>query len=432
MKIAILGGGFTGLTAAYRLSLKGHGITLFEKAEVLGGLAVGIKGEGWEWYLERAIHHIFSNDDSIIGLARDTGFEGLIFRSPVSASLYEEIPRQARDDFAKGKINYRIIPVDTPQDFLKFPYLSLVSKLRSGITLATLKLSPFLSFYESMTSEEFLRKTMGDEAWEVLWRQLFQKKFGKYAGNILASFFWARITKRTKSLGYFSGGFQGFITHLENKCISQGVTITRGYEVKNIIETKTGIRIDKNTYDLVISTLPTPVLTRIATGFFPEAFINRLKKIEHLHAVSLIIETAEPYLKKAYWLNVMPKDVPLTLFSQHTNFMDKKHYDGNHIAYTSWYVERENKLVGMNEKEIYTYIRPHLKKIAGKDIRPKKLYLFKAPFAQPIFDKTFVKNMPTFKTPIKNFYVANLDMTYPYDRGTNYAVKLGNEVSDLI
>jgi len=423
MKIAILGGGFTGLTAAYRLSLKGHEVTLFEKAEVLGGLAVGIKGEGWAWYLERAIHHIFSNDDSIIGLARDTGFEGLIFRSPVSASLYQD---------HESPNNYRIIPVDTPQDFLRFPYLSLVSKLRSGITLAGLKLSPFIPLYESMTSEEFLKKTMGEEAWKVLWEQLFRKKFGKYAGNILASFFWARITKRTKSLGYFSGGFQTFITHLENKCEAQRAIIKRGYEVKNIVEAKVGIRIDKNTYDRVISTLPTPVLTRVATGFFPEAFINRLKKIEYLHAVSLIIETTEPYLKKAYWLNVMPKDIPLTLLSQHTNFMDKKHYDGNHIAYTSWYVERENKLVGMNEKEIYEYIRPHLKKIAGKEIKPKKLYLFKAPFAQPIFDKTFVNNMPTFKTPVKNFYIANLDMTYPYDRGTNYAVKLGNEVSELI
>jgi len=58
--------------------------------------------------------------------------------------------------------------------------------------------------------------------------------------------------------------------------------------------------------------------------------------------------------------------------------------------------------------------------------------MFKAPFAQPIFDKEFVKNKPYFITPVKNFFIANLDMTYPYDRGTNYAVKLGKEVAKFI
>jgi len=29
-------------------------------------------------------------------------------------------------------------------------------------------------------------------------------------------------------------------------------------------------------------------------------------------------------------------------------------------------------------------------------------------------------------------FVANMDMTYPYDRGTNYAVKLGKDVSGFV
>jgi 5,10-methylene-tetrahydrofolate dehydrogenase/methenyl tetrahydrofolate cyclohydrolase len=39
MKIAILGGGFTGLTAAYYLQKKGHDITIYEQNNNLGGLA---------------------------------------------------------------------------------------------------------------------------------------------------------------------------------------------------------------------------------------------------------------------------------------------------------------------------------------------------------------------------------------------------------
>ncbi|MBI4004926.1 FAD-dependent oxidoreductase, partial [Candidatus Roizmanbacteria bacterium] len=62
MKIAILGGGFTGLSAAYYLQKKGHVVTLFEKETVLGGLAAGFRAVNWEWHLERSYHHLFSND----------------------------------------------------------------------------------------------------------------------------------------------------------------------------------------------------------------------------------------------------------------------------------------------------------------------------------------------------------------------------------
>ena len=38
MNIAIIGGGFTGLTAAYKLSKAGHAVTVFERADRIGGL----------------------------------------------------------------------------------------------------------------------------------------------------------------------------------------------------------------------------------------------------------------------------------------------------------------------------------------------------------------------------------------------------------
>ena len=43
MKVAIIGGGFTGLTAAYELTKHGHRVTLFEASNELGGLAFGFK-----------------------------------------------------------------------------------------------------------------------------------------------------------------------------------------------------------------------------------------------------------------------------------------------------------------------------------------------------------------------------------------------------
>jgi len=85
----------------------------------------------------------------------------------------------------------------------------------------------------------------------------------------------------------------------------------------------------------------------------------------------------------------------------------------------------------MKKEELIKFVEPHLRILNSKFLILNS-FLFKAPFAQPIFDKEFIKNKPDFITPTKNFFIANLDMTYPYDRGTNYAVKLGKEVAELI
>src|SRR3989339_2145925 len=90
MKIAIIGGGLTGLTAAYYLSKKNHQITVFEKEEVSGGLASGFKMKNWDWYLDRTYHHIFANDADILNFSKEIGFNKFFFQSPETASLFND------------------------------------------------------------------------------------------------------------------------------------------------------------------------------------------------------------------------------------------------------------------------------------------------------------------------------------------------------
>ena len=79
MNIAILGGGYTGLTAAYELQKKGHAVTIYEKEKVLGGLAVGFKEKDWQWPLERAYHHLFESDHEIIEFSKEIGFNKIFY-----------------------------------------------------------------------------------------------------------------------------------------------------------------------------------------------------------------------------------------------------------------------------------------------------------------------------------------------------------------
>ena len=70
-RVAIIGGGVTGLTAAYDLTgpaAQGRfAVSVFEHAPQLGGLAAGFKGRPtWEWSLEHFYHHLFLSDLSLI------------------------------------------------------------------------------------------------------------------------------------------------------------------------------------------------------------------------------------------------------------------------------------------------------------------------------------------------------------------------------
>ncbi len=112
MKIAIIGGGIAGLTAAYDLARDGkHAIHIYEAGAQVGGLATGFRGRpAWEWPLERFYHHLFTNDDAIIGLTEEIGAGHLL-----------EIHRPTTVMHYRGT-NY---PFDTPLRLLMFPHLPL-------------------------------------------------------------------------------------------------------------------------------------------------------------------------------------------------------------------------------------------------------------------------------------------------------------------
>lgn len=432
MNIAILGGGITGLTAAYYLQKKGHTVTVFEKNIDFGGLASGFKQKGWKWSLERAYHHLFSNDKEILEFCQEIDFKDIFFSTPKTDSLYK-----------KGN-NYSMVSVDTPFELLRFPYLGFFEKLRLGIMILFLKITPMMPVFEQITSKEFIIKYMGKNAWSVFFKDLFIKKFGKHTSTIVASFIWARIHKRTKRLGYIKGGFQSFVDYLvklnkNNKTqLLNNIKLTSMSKIKNRNKYKIIYKHDNKTthsyFDVVISTLPTPVLIKLAKKTLPNNYLNGLSKIKYLHALVLIIESTKKILNQSYWLNICTPSFPTMLIAQHTNFINPRNYNNHEIAYIGYYLEKDNPLMKLREDALVQKIMPHIVKInpkfTNKDI--VKTHVFKGWYGQPLYTRDFLKYKPSFITSEENFYIANLDMCYPFDRGVNYAVSLGKKVASIV
>lgn len=417
MNIAIIGGGITGLTAAYELTKRGEKVAIFEKDTLLGGLANGFQNPSWDWKLEKTYHHFFTNDHNIIGLAKELGMRrDLMTLSPITSIYW----------------NHGQYPFDTPKTILQFPGLTVFNRLRTGFTAAVMKCNPWWQPLEHMTARHVFQTINGMEAWNVIWEPLLSGKFGPYADDIAASWLWARLYKRTPRLGYFLGGFAHFVEVLALAVKKQGGTIHTGTSVTRIVQKNGTFIINKTTYDAVLLTVPSTIAITLVD--FPHAYIDRVSSIPHLWAQTLILETEKPILEKTYWLNINDQSFPFLAVVAHTNMIDKKKYGNNHITYIGNYLPDDHPFLTMTKEELLKKFMPYLKKINPRfqQVSIRHSYLFTVPNAQPVHTKNYSRRAPALQTPIPHMYLANLDSIYPWDRGTNYAVALGQKAATTI
>jgi protoporphyrinogen oxidase len=178
--VAVVGGGFTGLSCAVDLVDRGVKVEVFEKNNQLGGLAGGDRNKEWKWTLEKYYHHIFTNDKEIISMAEKVGLPPT-FYSPTTSS------------FIKGKT----LRLDSPLSVLSFAEISIWSRLRMGAGLALLKIIPNGLFLERYKVTEILPRLIGQEGYQAVWKKLLKAKFGSMEAVNMA-WFWSRGQENKK------------------------------------------------------------------------------------------------------------------------------------------------------------------------------------------------------------------------------------------
>jgi protoporphyrinogen oxidase len=424
IKIGIIGAGFGGLSTAYYLSkIPNCKITIFEKDDKVGGLSKGFKMPEWKWNIDDLIHHWFANDKYIFEMIKDLNLEKNILLKKTKSSMYY-----------KGKI----AELDSPTSLLKLPFLSFFNRIRVGIVMALLRFDKNYLKYETKTSYDFLKKMMGEKAFNILWLPLFEGKFGNYAEKINASWFWARINPRTKKLAYYKGGFQKLLDEIAT-CLKKRnvklrfnslVTETKKIDEKIILKSKN----KDYKFDYVINTAPLPIFLKI-TKELPKDYKNNMEKLKIISSQYFVIELNKKFLVDgSYWLNINDKSFPFMMIAEHTNFVDNLNYNKKSIIWVGKYLDNKNKLWRLNKKQLLKKIIPCLKKINPnfKEADINRVFFKRYKYAQPIIELNYSKKKPPLLTPIKNLYIANMHQIYPEDRGTNNAVALGKKVAQII
>ena len=434
MRVGIIGGGAAGLAAAYALTRQGHYAEVFEVAPFLGGQASTFEVGGGQ--LERGYHHLFVSDTAMTELIHELGLGDRLAWLESKVGLYH---------------SGRIWDFATPLDLLRFKPLSLIQRLRLGLWTFALQKTRNWQKFEGVTAQDWLTQHLGTETYRTIWEPMLRGKFGEYYDQISMAWLWGKIYLRVASrgkalqkerLGYPMGSFGEVFDRLEQRIVQQGGTVHISARVNRVVVEEgiaTGLEVQLSgqeakvrEYDAVIATTPSYVFTRLVPTL-PQDYLDKLVNVRYLSAV-LVILTLDRPLSDKYWLNIADRSLPFVGLIEHTNMIDPSLYGGRHIVYLTNYTTRESDLYQKSDAELLEEFIPHLQKINPQFDRSwiREYYHHKVDGAQPIIGVNYSQQIPDHRTPIGKLYLANTTQIYPEDRGTNYSVRMGRQVADMV
>ena len=420
-KIAVIGAGPMGLAVAYQLALDGFQPEVFEADDRIGGTSAMFDFNGIT--IERYYHYYCTPDQELIKIIDDLGLKEKLI-------------------WVQTKMGYwfmdRLQPWGNPLTLLSFKGLSLPAKIRYGLHV-------FLSTYrkdwrklDQIESSMWLKKWIGNEAFEKLWRPLLDYKFHNYATSLSAAWFWSRIRRIGLSrydlfrekLGYLEGGSETLLNAMHQAILHHGGLIHLNTPVSKVIlenaEVK-GIQVKGKTeaFDIVISTAPLAIIPKMIPDL-PTHILDAYKAIRYIGVVCVLAKLKKP-LSKYFWLNINDQDMDIPGLVEFSNIRPLP----DQVVYVPYYLPHDHPAFMEPDEYFQEKIKGYFKKInpelMDNDFLDFKIWRYRN--AQPICTPGFLKKLPPIDLPIKGLFVADTTYYYPEDRGTSESIGLGRRIA---
>ncbi|MBY4687793.1 NAD(P)/FAD-dependent oxidoreductase [Burkholderia dolosa] len=423
-RIAVLGAGPMGLGVAYQLVKDGRKPVIFEADDRVGGMAACFDFGGLS--IERYYHFHAISDHAFLKVLQELGLEDKMhWRETKMGYFYQN----------------RVQPWGNPIALLKFKGLSLTAKIRYGLHAFLCTRRDDWKPLDKLEATGWIRRWVGEEAWEVLWRRLFDYKFYDYARSLSAAWIWSRVRRIGRSrynlfkekLGYLDGGSETLLEGMRRYIEENGGEFRLGTPVTKVSidgGKVTGVEAggQVHAFDKVISTIPLPYVPRVMPDL-PEDILARFASVKNVAVVCVIAKLRKPVTEN-FWLNTNDPDMDIPGIVEYTN---RRPLDA-HVVYVPFYVPGEHPVYQQPDSVFIDKVKRYLMKI-NPAITPDDFIDIRASryrFAQPVCEPGFADRLPPIQLPVQGLLVADTSYYYPEDRGISESIGLAREMARMV
>lgn len=420
-RIAVLGAGPMGLAVAYQLARDGHQPVLFEADDRVGGMTASFDFSGLD--IERYYHFHCISDHAFLTVLSELGLADKM-------------------KWVETKMGYwyqnRLQPWGNPIALLKFRGLGLVAKVRYGLHAFLCTKRQDWKPLDNVEATGWIKRWVGDEAWEVLWRRLFDYKFYDYSTNLSAAWIWSRIRRIGRSryslfkekLGYLEGGSNTLLSALKADIEAHGGEIRLGTPITRVVldgDKVQGVEVGGvvEVFDKVVSTIPLPYVPRVMPDL-PADILAKYKAVKNIAVVCVIAKLRKP-VSENFWLNTNDPEMDIPGLVEYSNLRPLS----QHIVYVPFYVPGEHPMFSEPDQAFLDKVQRYLKKInpALVDDDFIEMRASRYRYAQPICDPGYLENLPPVSLPVKGLWVADTSYYYPEDRGISESIDFGRKMA---
>ena len=422
------------MTLALRLREQGFEVTLLEASERTGGLARPTQIGEYIW--DQFYHVILMSDESLLDLINKLGLVDCLKSNRTKTGFLN---------------NGHLYSMSNIVDFLAFPPLGLLDKIRLGFTIFYASKIKSPERLEKILVENWLKRFSGQHTFNKIWLPLLKSKLGEYYKVTSASFIWASIDRmyaarrtglKTEVLSYVDGGYATILDRFQKVLDGLEVQTLCQRPVTQVMDDNAHVKVKISTgetleFDHVILTLPCDELPRVCPQL-SEDEKKRFEKViyEGIVCAALVVKKG---LAGYYVTNLTDGWVPFTAVIEMTAVVDRAYFGENSLVYLPRYISVKDPFLKKEDKEIQDEfvaalerIYPQFKKadiVASKIIRGKNVL--------PITTLNYSKEvLPPVQTSLKRVFVVNSAQIANGTMNVNEIVGLANkkskEIAELI
>ena len=410
-RVAIIGAGAMGLAAAYHAQKAGHQVVVYEADKVPGGMAAHFDFGGLS--LERYYHFVCKADRPTFELMGELGIADKIRWVPTHMGVYT---------------GGRVHAWGDPVALLKFPGLSPVEKLRYGLMMFMATRRKSAGALEHLSAKQWIEQACGPGVYDAMWRPLFDLKFYEFADDISAAWLWTRIKRVGTSrkslfqeeLGYIDGGSETLVRALVDAIGKGGGVVRLGAPVEEVLVENGAVKGLRSrgaveACDSVISTIPTPLVSKMIPGL-PDDAKKAYDAIKNVGVVCLIFKLRKSVTPN-FWVNVFDPSMKIPGFVEFSRLRPTP----DTIVYVPYYMPTTSANWRRSDEDLIDEAFGYLKRVNPQltdadriDAKAGRLL-----YAQPVCPPGFAAMIPKTLTPIAGLQVADTCFYYPEDRGVS-------------